>query len=118
MARPPGPPGLQSGCVDRWRGQPLSEGTNLRRGNSAVKPQDDRVYLLHICDAIARIFEFTKDGKEYFMSDRRTQDAVIRNIEIIGEAVKNLSRDLRGAYPEVPWRTIGGIRDKVIHDYF
>jgi uncharacterized protein with HEPN domain len=48
----------------------------------------------------------------------KTQDAVVRNLEIIGEAVKNLSADLRARHPEVPWTRIAGMRDVLIHDYF
>ena len=52
------------------------------------------------------------------MADRKTQDAVVRNLEIIGEAVKRLSPDLTGAHVDIPWRQIAGMRDKLIHDYF
>jgi len=57
-------------------------------------------------------------SQEEFLEDTRTQDAVVRNIEVIGEAVKRLSKDLRQAYPDIPWRTMAGMRDKVIHHYF
>lgn len=46
------------------------------------------------------------------------QDAVIRNLEVIGEAVKKLSSDLRAQYPEIPWSRIAGMRDVLIHEYF
>jgi uncharacterized protein with HEPN domain len=46
------------------------------------------------------------------------QDGAIRQIEIIGEAVRHISRDLRKAYPEIPWEDIAGMRDKLIHDYY
>ena len=51
-------------------------------------------------------------------SDMKTQDAVIRNLEIIGEATKNLSAELRAKYPELPWKGMAGVRDRLIHDYF
>jgi uncharacterized protein with HEPN domain len=55
---------------------------------------------------------------EQFLEDIKTQDAVIRNIEIIGEATKNISEELRNRYPEIPWKNMGGMRDKLIHHYF
>ncbi len=81
--------------------------------------RDETVYLQHILDAIALIEEYTQgidvDG---FSRKRLIQDGVIRQIEIIGEAVKHLSPDLRAKYPSVPWQDIAGARDKLIHDYF
>ncbi|MGE4490528.1 MAG: DUF86 domain-containing protein [Kiritimatiellales bacterium] len=53
-----------------------------------------------------------------FLHDGRTQDAVVRNIEILGEAAKNISESLRAQYPAIPWKNIAGMRDKLIHDYF
>lgn len=53
-----------------------------------------------------------------FMSDLKTQDAVVRNLEVIGEATKNLASRLREAYPSIPWKDMAGMRDKVIHHYF
>jgi uncharacterized protein with HEPN domain len=80
--------------------------------------RDDRVYLLHALDAIDAIIEYTADGRDAFFSDRKTQDAVVRNVEIIGQAVKGLSEDARALEPTVPWRQIAGMRDKLIHEYF
>jgi uncharacterized protein with HEPN domain len=80
--------------------------------------KDDRVYLNHILDAIRRIESYTSKGKEAFSRENIIQDAVIRNLEIIGEAVKNLSGDLRARYPEIPWAKIAGMRDLLIHEYF
>lgn len=57
------------------------------------------------------------EGKEGFLRDRKTTDAVLRNLEVIGEAAKRLSEDFRSRYPDVPWRLIAGMRDKIIHDY-
>jgi len=78
----------------------------------------DLLYLAHIRDAIRLVLDYAKDGKGAFLADRKTQDAVVRNIEIIGEAVKHISTGLRNAHPEIPWRSIAGMRDKVIHEYF
>ena len=70
--------------------------------------KDDEVYLRHILDAIARIESYVVVGRSVFMSTSHWQDAVIRQLEIVGEATKNLSRDLRSRYPNVPWRRIAG----------
>jgi uncharacterized protein with HEPN domain len=80
--------------------------------------KDQRVYLLHAIDAIDAILSYTVEGREGFFSDGKTQDAVIRNIEIIGQAVKGLSDATRELEPAVPWRQIAGMRDKLIHEYF
>jgi uncharacterized protein with HEPN domain len=78
----------------------------------------DRLYLSHILGATADIVEFTTDGRDAFFADKKTQAAVIRQIEIIGEAVKRLSPALTAAEPAVPWRLIAGARDRLIHGYF
>ncbi len=82
-------------------------------------PRDNSVYLKHILDAISKV-ETYLDGIDRQTFSERTliQDGVIRQIEIIGEAVRRLSRDLRDRYPKIPWQDIAGMRDKLIHDYF
>ena len=80
--------------------------------------KDDRIYLLHVRDSIQHIVNYTAAGKENFFSDRKTQDAVVRNLEIIGEATKRVSVTLKEAHPEIAWKPIAGMRDKLIHDYF
>ena len=81
--------------------------------------KDDLVYLKHIADAILKIDEYTdKVDSLMFFKNTLIQDGVIRQIEIIGEATKNLSAPLRDKYPQVPWQDIAGMRDKLIHGYF
>jgi len=77
----------------------------------------DRLYLESIRDCLERIADYTSAGESRFMTSCLIQDAVIRNLEVIGEATKNLSPELRAASPEIPWRQIAGMRDVLIHDY-
>ena len=79
----------------------------------------DKAYLQHILEAISDIEEFIENiSKEEFHRDKEKQYAVLRALEIIEEATKNLSKDLRAKYPEIPWKDIAGMRDKLIHEYF
>jgi uncharacterized protein with HEPN domain len=80
--------------------------------------RDERLYFAEILEAINRIVAYTASGREAFFGDPKTQDAVIRSIEIIGEAVRGVSQATRRAHPEVPWSNIAGTRDRVIHGYF
>ncbi|HKP52623.1 MAG TPA: DUF86 domain-containing protein [Chloroflexia bacterium] len=77
----------------------------------------DQVYLTHIRDAIEKIESYVAVGLEVFMNTSHWQDAVIRQLEIIGEATKRLSPALREQHNYVPWRRIAGLRDVLIHDY-
>lgn len=79
----------------------------------------DLDYLADIQEAIHRILAYTQ-GMSWvdFLEDHRTQDAIVRNIEVIGEAAKNLSNDLRRQYPHIPWKDMAGARDRLIHHYF
>jgi uncharacterized protein with HEPN domain len=79
----------------------------------------DKDFLMDIREAINRVITFTT-GMSYaaFLTDLKTQDAVIRNMEIIGEAAKNLSHVLRTKYPAIPWKSMAGMRDRLIHHYF
>lgn len=66
---------------------------------------------------IQKIEEYTKDGYQGFIESSLQQDAVIRNLEVIGEAVKNISDRLKHAHPDIPWRRIAGLWDLLIHRY-
>src|SRR5207253_966406 len=71
-----------------------------------------------ILDSAKRVRDYTRGGRGPFLANTMAQDAAIRNLEIIGEAVKNLSEAIRAANPDVPWKRIAGMRDEVIHRYF
>ncbi len=64
--------------------------------------KDDRLYLVHILECIGRIQEYTAPGEAEFMSSPKTQDAAVRNFEIIGEAAKRISDETKEQYPQVP----------------
>jgi uncharacterized protein with HEPN domain len=78
----------------------------------------DRLFLKHNLDAVTDIESFTAAGRVGFMTDRKTQSAVVRQQWFIGEAVKNLSLALTTRENAVPWRQIAGTRDRLIHAYF
>lgn len=81
--------------------------------------KNDSVYLSHILNSIERIEEYTEGmEKDDFLSSNLVQDGTIRQIEIIGEATKNLSKILREKYSHIPWSDIAGMRDRLIHHYF
>jgi len=79
----------------------------------------DKAYLQHILDAISDIEKFIENVTQYeFSKNKEKQYAVLRALEIVGEATKNLSKELRAKYREIPWRDIAGMRNKLIHEYF
>jgi uncharacterized protein with HEPN domain len=71
--------------------------------------KNDTVYIRHILDAIYKVDQYVQVGYDDFMAHSHWQDAVIRQLEIIGGATKRLSEELRSRYPEVPWRRIAGL---------
>ena len=76
-------------------------------------------FIEDIIDTINKSLKFVENiSYDEFTRDDKTLFAVIRAIEIIGEAVKNIPEDIRRDYPEIPWKGMAGMRDKVIHDYF
>jgi uncharacterized protein with HEPN domain len=79
---------------------------------------DDRAYLQHIRDALDDIARYSDVRREAFFAERMRQDAILRKLEVIGQAVKSLSDTTKSRQPHIPWKQIAGPRDKVIHDYF
>jgi uncharacterized protein with HEPN domain len=80
--------------------------------------KDDLAYIDHILDCIRKINEFSQGlSLKEFKSNELVQDAIVRNIEIIGEASKKISKDTKHTYYKIPWKEIAGMRDKLIHDY-
>jgi uncharacterized protein with HEPN domain len=84
-----------------------------------MKIRNDFVFVEHILDSIRAIEEFSRGiTEEELVSDRLRQSAIVREIEIIGEAAKNISDEFKREHREVPWKEIVGTRDKLIHHYF
>lgn len=79
--------------------------------------KDDRLYLINIAECIQRIESYTREGRDVFMQSSMTQDAVIRNFEVMGEAAKRVSQGLRQTHPEVLWHRVAAFRDVLIHNY-
>jgi uncharacterized protein with HEPN domain len=80
--------------------------------------KDDRVYLQHIRDALDDIANYANAGQEAFPAERMRQDPTLRKLQVIGQAVKNLSDRSQSRQPHIPWKQIAGLRDEVIRDYF
>jgi len=79
--------------------------------------KDNRLYLIHIREAIERIEEYTREGKDAFLEDHRTQDAVLRNLHTLAESTQRISSDLKAKHSQVEWRTLSAFRNVVVHDY-
>lgn len=81
--------------------------------------RDARLYVTDIADALRKIETYTI-GLDYerFSHDEKTIDAVLRNLEVIGEAVKNMPDEMREKHPEIAWKAAAGMRDRLIHEYF
>ena len=81
--------------------------------------KDPKIFLEHILESIGEIEKYTKNiSKKRFFDSVMIQDAAVRRLEIIGEAVKNLPTSFKNRYPKIPWKKIAGTRDILIHEYF
>ena len=83
-----------------------------------AEERDERLYLADIRDSVEKILRYTSGGRDEFFADPMRQDAVVRNLEVMGEAVRKVSDETREAHPEIPWRQMAATRDRVIHGYF
>lgn len=82
-------------------------------------PRDYKILLEDVLEAIGNVEQFVGSAtRDQFQEDKKTVHAVVRNLEVIGEAVKGVPADLRDRYPSVPWQRIAGLRDILIHHYF
>ena len=79
--------------------------------------KDDRLYVIHIGECLARIVQYVAGGRETFMHSPLIQDATLRNLQTIGQSIGRLSATLRAAHSEVNWRSIIGLRNVLVHDY-
>jgi uncharacterized protein with HEPN domain len=79
--------------------------------------KDDKLYLIYIEECVGRIEEYTADGRDSFFDDRKTQDAVLRNLHTMAESVQRLSSEIKARHPGVDWQSISGFRNVVVHDY-
>lgn len=78
---------------------------------------DDRLYLIHIREAMARIEEYVQGGREAFLQSRLIQDAVLRNLQTLAESTQRLSTEFKRDHPDIDWRAIAGFRNVLVHDY-
>lgn len=80
-------------------------------------PQADQIYVDHMLECIARVFEYSKGDEAAFKQSRLIQDAVFRNLHIMAESSQRLSDEAKARAPQVPWRAISGFRNIMVHDY-
>jgi uncharacterized protein with HEPN domain len=79
--------------------------------------KEDRIYIDHILECIEWITRYAAEGKDAFFFDRKTQSATLREIQTLAESTQRLSDELKEAHPEVPWESISGFRNVLVHDY-
>lgn len=84
-----------------------------------MSKREPKLYLQDIITSITSIEDYIKGlSFEEFSHDKKTVDAVVRNLEIIGEAARNVPKDVRDKYPDIPWERMVSMRNKVLHEYF
>lgn len=84
-----------------------------------MKSRHDRLYLYDIIECCARVADYISGVREEdYQVNPMLQDALVRNIEVVGEAVKNLSSDVKESHPQIAWSQIARMRDKIAHHYF
>ena len=79
--------------------------------------KDDRLYLIHITESLARIEEYVRGGRKAFMSSPIIQDAVLRNLQVLAESTQRLSDALKARHTMIDWRGIAGLRNVLVHEY-
>lgn len=84
-----------------------------------MSKRNAKLYIADITDSIKKIELYTKDLTfEKFVKDDRTVDAVIKNLFVIGEAVKNIPKEIKDEHRDIPWTKIAGMRNRIVHEYF
>ena len=78
--------------------------------------KDDRLYLIHISECLARINVYVAGGREAFLSSSMTQDAVLRNLQTMAESTQRLSEAFKATHAEIEWKEIAGFRNVLVHD--
>ena len=79
--------------------------------------KNDQIFLDHILECIEWIERFTAEGREAFLKDRKTQSAVLRELQTLAESTQRLSDEFKGKYPNIPWQNMAGFRNVIVHDY-
>jgi len=79
--------------------------------------KNDRIYLDHILECIGWIESFTAEGRDAFFKDRKTQSAVLRELQTLAESTQRLSDEFKAKYPNIPWQNVAGFRNVIVHDY-
>jgi uncharacterized protein with HEPN domain len=79
--------------------------------------KDERIYLRHILECIEAVQDYNAQGRDAFLTDRKTCKATLRELQELAESTQRLSDALRERYPEIPWPAIAGFRNVLVHDY-